>query len=73
MSNTWFCSDLHIGDSNIGKFRGPSIGLHSDQENRESFKKEWLSTINKRDTVYFLGDIIFDREALDWFIENIPR
>lgn len=63
MSNVWFCSDLHFGHKNIGKFRR----VVSEEENRERICKDWESVVTKRDTVYVLGDACFTMDTVDVF------
>lgn len=67
MTTPWFCSDLHFGHKNIGKFR--SEFLSSEEENRKRIKKDWLRLISKRDTVYVLGDACFTMETIIDFVE----
>lgn len=68
MSNLWFCSDLHIGHKNIGKFRSP-MGKEWEDEvsNRETIAKCFYDNVHKKDIVYCLGDIAFTMEAIDFF------
>ena len=58
MSTIWFCSDLHLGHKNIGKFRAPLV--NSEEENNNRIITDWKNTVGKRDTVYVLGDFCFD-------------
>jgi calcineurin-like phosphoesterase family protein len=59
MGQVWFCSDLHLGHKNIGKFRQPLVS--STEENTERIFNDWKSTVSKRDVVYVLGDFCFDK------------
>lgn len=61
MSNVWFCSDLHLGHKNIGKFRAPLV--NSTEENTERIFSDWKKHVTKRDVVYVLGDFCFDRDV----------
>lgn len=63
MSEVWFCSDLHVGHSNIAKFR---LEVSSEQNNREVIKHSWDRIVSKRDLVWVLGDAAFTEEAIDW-------
>ena len=63
MANVWFCSDLHFGHKNIGKYRN----LPSEEENRWRITKDWESCVTKRDIVYVLGDACFTPETLSDF------
>ena len=62
-----FIADTHLGHKNIYKFRPVfKSTLHND-----IFFTTLLETvITKRDIVYFLGDIIFDKKYLN-FIKNL--
>lgn len=63
MSNVWFCSDLHLGHKNIGKFRAPLV--NSTEENNTRIINEWKTHVTKRDIVFVLGDFCFDKELYD--------
>ena len=66
MSNIWFCSDLHFGHKNIGKFRGAMGREFSTQsDNEATIFQDWLNVVHKRDVVYCLGDIAFTMEAIN--------
>ncbi len=60
MSNVWFCSDLHLGHKNIGKFRTPLV--NSTEENNTRIITDWEKHVTSRDVVYVLGDFCFDAE-----------
>lgn len=66
MANVLFCSDLHFGHKNIGKFRSP-CGVTSEEENRARIKSDWTKKVTKRDIVYVLGDACFTEETLEDF------
>jgi len=63
MSDVWFCSDLHLGHKNIGKFRAPLV--NSTDENNDRIISEWCKYVTKRDVVFVLGDFCFDKELYD--------
>jgi calcineurin-like phosphoesterase family protein len=63
MSNIWFCSDLHFGHKNIGKFRGCA----DEEANRKAICDDWLRVVTKRDEVYVLGDACFTMETVNTF------
>ena len=56
MSKVWVCSDLHLGHTNIHKFR---TQFTSPEEHHEVVMENLLSTVGKRDKVFLLGDIVF--------------
>lgn len=60
MSNVWFCSDLHIGHKNIGKFRAPLI--KDEESNRVRIYSDWRKQVTKNDDVWVLGDWCFNIE-----------
>jgi calcineurin-like phosphoesterase family protein len=58
---TWFISDTHFDHSNIiGYCARPFIDVN---EMNEILENNWNATVNKQDSVYFLGDIVFGRGA----------
>lgn len=63
MSNVWFCSDLHLGHKNIGKFRSSLV--NSTKENNQRIISDWNTYVTKRDVVFVLGDFCFDKELYD--------
>lgn len=63
MSNIWFCSDLHLGHKNIGKFRAPIV--NSTEENNKRIYSDWNINVRTRDHVYVLGDWCFDMEMIE--------
>ena len=69
MSNVWFCSDLHLGHKNIGKFRAPLV--NSTSENTERIFSDWKKYVTKRDVVYILGDFCFDRDLWGTVLDEL--
>lgn len=68
MSKVIFGSDLHIGHKNIMKFRSPEFGfpmIFKDEAEHREWIFDWINdNVQKRDTLYLLGDICFTEEAL---------
>jgi calcineurin-like phosphoesterase family protein len=61
MSRLLFTSDLHLGHKNIVKFRP---GFSSAEEHHEILFDNLATSVNKRDSIVFLGDIAFTDEWL---------
>lgn len=61
MSNVWFTSDLHWGHKNICNFRK---GFATEEEHRSILKENIQSKVNKRDTLWILGDSVFREDCL---------
>jgi calcineurin-like phosphoesterase family protein len=61
-------ADPHIGHLKIGNYR-KEIG--SVEENTKIIVENYMKTINKRDTIYFLGDVAFDYDSLN-IIKSLP-
>lgn len=61
MATVWFIGDIHAGHKNICKFR---TQFTSEEEHYEFVKENYHKVVNKRDTVYMLGDMCFSHEAL---------
>ena len=60
MSKVYFTSDWHFGHKAILKYRKFDTIKEHDQTFIDNFNK----TVNKRDTVFFMGDIAFTSESL---------
>lgn len=68
MSTPRFVADLHLGHKNIWKYRPVFTStLHNDLYFMNLLRK----IANKRDSLYFVGDIAFDEKYLD-FIADLP-
>lgn len=68
MSIVYVTSDWHLGHKNICKFREE----FSSQEQHEQFILDrYMAIVTKRDTVWFLGDIIFDANYLQ-VVKDLP-
>lgn len=60
MSRLMISSDLHLGHKNIIKYREQ---FSTAEEHHETIFENLATTINKRDTLFLLGDIAF---TLEW-------
>lgn len=69
MANVLFCSDLHFGHKNIGKFRNSLISDNTEEENRRRICEDWRKRVTKRDIVYVLGDACFSMDTIFEFGE----
>jgi len=54
-----FISDLHLGHYNMAIRRG----FENAEEMNQHIIKSWNSVVNKKDTVYILGDITMEKAA----------
>lgn len=66
MSVVYFAADLHFGHKGVSRFRSQ---FKSEAEHNEVVLDNILTTVNKRDTLWLLGDIAFNEEGFDYFIE----
>lgn len=64
MSKVYFISDLHIGHKKILQFSGEYRQGTTVDEHDEWIVDQWNSVVKKRDTVWLLGDVCFDKEKL---------
>ena len=62
MSKSYVTADWHFGHKNITKYR-PQFA--TPEEHDEHILEGYRKLITKRDTVYFLGDICFNMEAVE--------
>ena len=56
MSNVWFIGDLHWGHKSVTKWRP----FETEEEHRKVLLQNLLSVLRKRDTLWILGDSVFD-------------
>jgi calcineurin-like phosphoesterase family protein len=61
MSKLYITSDLHLGHSNITRYR---TNFATAEEHHETLFENLATTVGKRDTLYLLGDVAFDKEWL---------
>ncbi len=61
MSNLWLSSDLHLGHKNVLKFRPEFKTL---EEHDQTILENLKMSVNKRDSLYLLGDVAFTEEML---------
>lgn len=54
-----FISDLHLGHYNMAIRRG----FENAEEMNQHIIKSWNSVVNKKDTVYILGDITMEKSS----------
>lgn len=62
MSTVYVTSDWHLGHKNAYKFSG---NFSSKEEREAKIFENYSSVVNKRDVVWFLGDIAFTAEDLE--------
>lgn len=66
MSQVFFLGDLHLGHSNITKFREPlteKFNFFTREEHDEHVLGGIEGTCGKRDTLYLMGDVYFNHEG----------
>ena len=69
MSKRLFTSDWHLGHNAILKYR-PSF---SSIEEHDQNIIDQLSVLSKRDLVFVLGDILFDGDKYDYYIDILNK
>ena len=67
MSKLYVISDCHFGHKNIAKYRPQ---FKTAEEHDEYVLNNIKSAVTKRDTLYFMGDICFTTESIQ-FIKSI--
>lgn len=63
MNRIFVISDTHFGHKNIIGFEGALRPFKTIEEHDEELVRRWNETVNKRDTVLHLGDVLFGRES----------
>lgn len=69
MSKRLFTSDWHLNHNAILKYR---TQFNSIEEHDQNIFDQ-LSVLNKRDIVFVLGDILFDGDKYDYYIETLAK
>lgn len=67
MSNILFMGDCHFGHENQIRWRP----FESEEDITNKIISNLKKKVNKRDIIYFLGDIILDRRRID-ILDEIP-
>lgn len=61
-----FIGDLHLGHRKIASFVGQYRGnVTTTEEHDEWIIEQWNSTVGKRDPVYIVGDVAFNKAGLE--------
>lgn len=69
MSKRLFTSDWHLGHKAILKYRPQ---FNSIEEHDQAIFEQ-LASLKKRDIVWVLGDIIFDSDKYDYYVETLSK
>lgn len=69
MSKRLFTSDWHLGHKAISKYRPQ----YSSIEEHDQAIFDQLSILKKRDIVWVLGDILFDSDKYDYYVETLSK
>ena len=68
MSHVYFNSDLHLGHERViefhDQFRGKRLGVTTIEQHDEMIYDLWNDTVNKRDTIYIMGDVGFTLDRI---------
>ena len=59
MSNVYIIADLHLGHRNMAIHRG----FKDEEEQDALIISNWNKTVNKKDTVWILGDITMEKKV----------
>ena len=63
MNRVFVVADTHFGHTNILGFEPEHRAFPSIKDHDEALIDAWNATVNKKDTVWHLGDVLFGREA----------
>ena len=58
-------SDSHFGHKKILEFEGKKRPFKTIEEHDEALIERWNEVVNKRDTVWHLGDFCFSEKSLE--------
>lgn len=65
----FFTSDLHLGHENILRLCGRPFGDVEEMDN--AIIRNWNQKVKKRDTVYILGDVVWDKRRVAPLMESL--
>lgn len=65
MNRSFLIADTHIGHRKIIEFEPELRPFDTVAEHDEELVRRWNSVVNKKDTVWHLGDVLFGREAFN--------
>lgn len=71
MSNIFFIGDTHFCHSNLIKFPTGRTMFKSIWEHDEELIRRWNNTVNEKDVIYHLGDVIFNRNLGDKILNEL--
>lgn len=70
MASVYFLSDPHFGHKRIARFRA---FIESTEHNDELIAQSALGRLNKRDKLYILGDVCFNKETSFKYVEQLAN
>ena len=64
--STFFTSDLHLGHRKIIEFEAYARPFDTVEDMNEAIVDRWNKTVNKKDVVWVLGDVVFGVENFQY-------
>jgi calcineurin-like phosphoesterase family protein len=65
MNRVFIISDTHFGHKKIIAFESTNRPFKTTQEHDLELVKRWNETVNPKDTVWHLGDVLFGKESFE--------
>ena len=66
---TLFVSDLHLGHKNIIDLCGRPFSDVDEMD--DALIKNWNRKVNKNDVVYLIGDVVWDKKKVGYYMEQL--
>lgn len=66
----YFIGDLHLNHKNIIKYCNRPF--RTVGEMNKVLIRNWNSTISKKDKVYYLGDLLFKKKGITYYVDGKP-
>jgi calcineurin-like phosphoesterase family protein len=65
MNKVYLIADLHLGHKKVIEFESAARPFKTIEEHDNCLIERWNSVVDKRDTVWVLGDLLFGRDSFE--------
>ncbi len=65
VNRVFVIADTHFGHKNVIEFEKEFRPFQTIEEHDDELVYRWNNTVNKNDTIWHLGDVLFGRDAFE--------